>query len=166
MWLNLYILIFIILSFFSPTFNHTQRLPFPRHRLAGWLQVQIAPSSSSIAVSVIPEGVAQEVQALAALLQVQHASLFAVDMQPQPSFQFAFDPSPQLWADIAGQYDKIVRIANQLCLGPLRRSIRPLEQVVEPVPLDVAQQRTPHAYFRSAPVIAPHRRGLALSRRL
>src|SRR5207249_7998312 len=102
MWLNLYILIFIILSFFSPTFNHTQRLPFLRHRLAGWLQVQIAPSSSSIAVSVIPEGVAQEVQALAALLQVQHASLFAVDMQPQPSFQFAFDPSPQLWADIAG----------------------------------------------------------------
>ncbi|PYJ55217.1 MAG: hypothetical protein DME24_25235 [Verrucomicrobia bacterium] len=26
MWLNLYILIFIILSFFSPTFNHTQTL--------------------------------------------------------------------------------------------------------------------------------------------
>src|SRR2546428_5769990 len=62
-----------------------QRLPLPRHRLAGWLQVQIAPSSSSILVSFIPEGVAQEVQALAALLQVQHASLFAVDMQPQPS---------------------------------------------------------------------------------
>ena len=32
-----------------------QRLPLPRHRLAGWLEVQVAPGSSSILVSVIPE---------------------------------------------------------------------------------------------------------------
>jgi hypothetical protein len=33
----------------------TQRLPFPRHRLAGWLQVPVAPAAP-VLVAVIPKG--------------------------------------------------------------------------------------------------------------
>ena len=73
--------------------------------------------------------------------------------------------SPQLRADVASQHDKVVGIANQLCLGPLPRSIPPLKQVVEPVQVDVGQQRTEHASLRSAPVVASHRRRLAALRR-
>src|SRR5438105_15324726 len=124
-----------------------QRLPLPRHRLRGWLQVPVAPAAP-VLVAVIPEGVAQKVQALADLLQVQHARFLAVDLQPQPPFQFALDPSAQLWADVACQYDKVASIASQLCLGPLRRSIPTLQQVVKPVQVDVGQLRTGHTSFR------------------
>src|SRR3989442_1605195 len=125
-----------------------QRLPFPRHRLAGWLQVQVT-LGPSILVLVIPKGVAQKIQTLAGLSHIQHASLFPVDLQPQPSFQFALNPAAQLRADVASQYDKTVRIAYQVCLGPLRRSIGPLKQVVEPVQVDVGQQGTQDASLRS-----------------
>src|SRR5438445_6126763 len=50
-------------------------------------------------------------------------------------------------------YDKVVGVANQLCLGPLRRSIPPFKQVVKPVQVDVGQQRTEHASLRSASVV-------------
>src|SRR6266567_504577 len=142
-----------------------QRLPFPRQRFARGLQVQVAPGSSSVLVLVVTEGVAQKVQALAGVSQVQHTSLFAVDLQPQPAFQFALNPAPQSRTDMAGQYDEVVRVANQLRLGPLRRSIRPLKEVVKPVQVDVGQQWTQDAPLRGAPVIAPHRRRFAVSRR-
>src|SRR5438132_10082204 len=32
-----------------------QRLPFPRHRFAGWLEIEVAAGSSVILVSVIPQ---------------------------------------------------------------------------------------------------------------
>src|SRR6266705_608941 len=79
----------------------SQRFPFPCHRLARWPQVPVS-LWPPIPVAIIPKGVTQKVQALASLSQVQHASLFAVDLQPQPSFQFAFDPAAQLRADVAG----------------------------------------------------------------
>src|SRR6266496_5944309 len=141
-----------------------QLLSFPLHRLARWFQVPVS-LGPPIAVAVIPKGVAQKVQALAARAQIQHASLLAVDLQPQPAFQFALDPAPQSRADVTGQYDKVVRIADQLRFGPLSRPVRPLKQVVEPVPVEVGQQRTQDASLRSAPVIAPHRRGFAVLRR-
>ena len=115
------------------------RFSFSGHRLARRLQIPVA-LRSPILVEVISEGVAQKIQALAGLSQVQHASLFAIELQPQPSFEFAPDPSAQLRTDVASQYDEVVRVANQLCPGPLRRSIRPLKPVVEPVQVDVGQQ--------------------------
>jgi hypothetical protein len=83
-----------------------QRLSLPCHRFARWLQVQVAPGSSSILVWVIPKGVVRKIQALAGLSQVQHASLLAVDLQAQPSFQFALHPAAQLWADVAAKTSK------------------------------------------------------------
>ena len=86
----------------------SQRFPFPCHRLIRWPQVPVS-LWPPIPVAVIPKGVTQKVQALAGLSQVQHASLLAVDLQAQPSFQLAFDPAAQLRADVAGQYDKVSR---------------------------------------------------------
>src|ERR1043165_4975286 len=134
----------------------TQRFSFPRHRFLRGLQVPVALVAST-PIPVIPKGVAQEIQALPGLLHIQHASLLPVDLQPQPSFQFTFDPAPQLRTDVASQYDEVVRVANQLCPGPLRRSIRPFKQVVEPVQVDVGQQRTQDSSLRGASVVEMHR---------
>src|SRR5258708_10590735 len=142
----------------------SQRFSFPCHRLSRWPQVPVS-LWPPIPVAVIPKGVPQKVQALAGLSQVQHASLLAVNLQVQPSFQLALDPAAQPRADIAGQYHKVVGIAYQLCLGPLRRSIRSLEQVVKPVQVDVGQQRTQDAPLRSAPLVAPHGRRFPILRR-
>src|SRR5258705_3850052 len=125
-----------------------QRLPFPLHRFAGGLQVKIEPRSSPMLVEVVPERKAQEVQALARVSQVQNASLLTVDLQPQPPFQFAFNPATQFRADRSGQYDKVVRVANQLRLGPLRRSVLPFKQLVDPVQVDIGQQWTQDASLR------------------
>src|SRR6266516_223788 len=141
-----------------------QRVWFPRHRFLRGLQVPVAFVAST-PIPFIPKGVAQEIQALPGLLHIQHASLLPVDLQPQPSFQFTFDPAPQLRTDVASQYDEVVRVANQLCPGPLRRSIRPLKPVVEPVQVDVGQQRTQDSSLRGASVVATHRRRFSFSRR-
>jgi hypothetical protein len=86
----------------------SQRLPLSRHRFARGLQVEVALGSSSILVAVIPKGVAQKIQALARLAQVQYTRLVAVDLHTQPSFRFALNPVAQLGADVAGQNDKVV----------------------------------------------------------
>src|SRR2546428_11398763 len=99
----------------------TQRLPFPRHRLAGWLQVPVAPGSP-VLVSVIPKGVAQKIQALTDLSQVQHARFLAVDLQPQPPLQFALDPAAQLWAAVAGPNHKSAGLPNNPFPCPLPRA--------------------------------------------
>src|SRR5947207_13746114 len=46
MWLNLYILIFIILSFFSPTFNHTHLQLLQRAHLGSTTIVEASRSLS------------------------------------------------------------------------------------------------------------------------
>src|SRR6266498_3828742 len=142
----------------------SQRFSFPCHRLTRWPQVPVS-LWPPIPVAVIPKGVAQKIQALAGLSQIQHASLLAVNLQVQPPFQLPFDPAAQPRADITGQYDKVVGIAYQLCFGPLRRSIRSLKQVVEPVQVEVGQQRTEHSALRRPSVVAPHRRRFPVLRR-
>jgi len=52
----------------------SQRFAFPGQRLGRWPQVPVA-LWPPIPVAVIPKGVAQEVQALAGLAQIQHTSL-------------------------------------------------------------------------------------------
>ena len=98
----------------------------------------------------------------ARLPQIHHPGFLPVDLQSQPAFQFAFDPVPQSRTDVARQHHEVVRIADQLGLGPLRRSVRSVKHVVEPVQIDVGQQRTKHPALRRAPVVALHRRRLDL----
>src|ERR1039458_6546950 len=61
----------------------SHRFPLPRLRFGRGLQVPVA-LRSPILVAVVPKGVAQKVQTLTGLPQVQHTSLFAVELQPQP----------------------------------------------------------------------------------
>jgi hypothetical protein len=145
-------------------YDLAQHLSFPCHRLAAGMQVPVALRSTK-SISVKPKGVAKKIKALAGLPQIQYASFVAVDLQAQPAFQFALNPAAQLGADVAGQHDKIVRVAHEFCLGPLRRSVIPLEQVVKPVQVDVGQQWAEDASLGRTSVVAPYsRRCVALRR--
>src|SRR5260370_11603317 len=134
-----------------------QRLPFARQRFAGGLQVQVAPGSSSVLVLVVTEGVAQEVQALAGVSQVQHTSLFAVDLQPQPAFQFALNPAPQSRTDMAGPHNQSVPPAGPLPPCPLPRAPPPLKRGGQTNPGECCPQTNPNAPLPGGPRLAPPR---------
>src|SRR5207247_7008887 len=108
--------------------------------------------------TVIPEGEAQKVQALVRAPHVYHPRFLAVELQPQPAFQFAFDEALQTRTDVPRQHHKIVSIAYQFGVGPLCRAIRPMKHPVEPVKIDVRQQWTEHSALRRAPLVAPESR--------
>src|SRR5215469_950675 len=54
----------------------SQHFLFPQNRFARWLKVPVA-SSTAVLVEVVSEGVAQKVQALTGLLQVNHPRFLA-----------------------------------------------------------------------------------------
>src|SRR3974377_2427521 len=76
-----------------------QCLVFPQPRFVRGMQVPVTLLPPILVVNQ-PERVTQKIQALAGLPQVQLASLLPVDLQPQPSFQLALNPAPQLGTDI------------------------------------------------------------------
>src|SRR2546423_13358866 len=105
-----------------------QRLPFPRHRFARRCQGPVALGPTKLVVHQ-PKGIAQKVQALTRLPQINDPSLFPVDLQAQPALQLPFDPAPQLPTDISGLDHEVIRITNEFRLGPLRRSVLPCKQM-------------------------------------
>src|SRR6185437_2865014 len=66
-----------------------QLVPFPLHRLDRRTEVQIAPIPA-MAVLVVPEHVAKEVQAFAFVLQLDRTCLLTVDSKTQPRLQRLF----------------------------------------------------------------------------
>src|SRR6267143_4372863 len=135
---------------------------FPSHCFARGRQIPV-PLVSAQPVSVVPEGVAQEVQALARYLQVHYPRLLAVELQPEPPLQFAFDKALQWRTDVSRQHHKIIGIPYQFGFGPSCRAIRPVKHPVKPVQVDVGQQRTQDSALRRGVSVAPDSRWLALS---
>ena len=129
-----------------------QRLPLAGQRLGRGFQVQI-PVVAAVEVSVEPEGVAQKVQARLGFFQFHHPRLFPVHRQSQPPFQLGLKEAPQSLALIPRQHHKVVRIPHQLGLGPLGRPVGALKRFVEPVQIDVRQQRRNNSALRCAPVV-------------
>src|SRR5258708_3442291 len=105
----------------------THRFPFPLPRFARGLPVPVT-MSPTMPVSVQPKGVAQKIQALTGLLQVQCPGLFPVDPQVQPAFQFALNPVPQLRTDITSHDHYVIRVANQLRFVPRFRPTASLQE--------------------------------------
>ena len=123
--------------------HRPQLIPLPLQRLARRRHVQIA-MPTPFQVAVVSERVSQKVQVRLLLAQVHHARLLTVDLQPHPGFQLLLDIPAQVRGHIARQHDKIVGVTHQFRLRPAGRPLRAVEHLVEPVQVQIRQQRRNH----------------------
>jgi len=99
-----------------------------------------------------PEGVAQKVQARLGSLS-SHARLSRFTRQSQPPSSCLNEPRSPL-ALIPRQHHKSSAYRTSLALAHWGRPVGAVETLVEPVQVDVRQQRRNHAALRCAPVVA------------
>src|SRR5216684_5467636 len=85
-------------------------------------------------VVVVAKRESQKVQTRSFLPQVDYPRLLPIDLQPQPSLDFRFNPAGQLFALEVRQHNQIVGIAHQFGFSPPGWTIGPMKQHVEPMP--------------------------------
>lgn len=95
---------------------------------------------ASVEVTIVSERKTQEVDVRPRLIQVHHASFLAIDRQFEPAFELTLHPISETLSLMSGQDDEIVRIADDLRLRPVRRAVRSVESLLEPVQVDVRKQ--------------------------
>src|SRR5262249_13579185 len=110
------------------------------HRLCRGKHVEIALGSSE-EIAVVSQRKSQKVQALTRFVQLDDSRLLAVDGALESPLQHSLDPRDQLPGLIARQYHKVVRVPHQLGVGPATGTIRAVEQFLEPMQIQVRQQR-------------------------
>ncbi len=86
--------------------------------------VPISPLTP-LQVVIVSKREPRKLQTRSCLLQIHHARLLPIDLQPQPAFQFRLDPAPQTTALIARQHHEIVGMPHHLGLRPLSRGGAP-----------------------------------------
>src|SRR5712691_471287 len=140
-----------------PTARHLSQLrPLSRQRLRRRANIQVFPPAP-FQVQVVPKRVSQKVQARSFFLQVHHPRLLPVDLQSHPGFYLFFDPLFKLRAYIARQHHKVIRITHQFRPCPVCRSLSPMEHHVEPMQVQVRQQRRYYSALWRSLLRAPHR---------
>src|ERR1035437_7237195 len=120
-----------------------QLLPFLLQGFRRRTHIQIPPPAP-VQVLVVAERESQKVQSRSFFLQMHHPGLFPIDLQPQPTFEFRFNPARQTSPLVARQHHEIVGIAHQLGPRPLNWSIGPMKQLVEPMQVYITEQRRNH----------------------
>src|SRR5260370_23656059 len=146
-----------------------QLLPLSLDRLLRRKHIQVVPVSP-FAVAVVPKRVSQKVQTGSLLPQVHPPRLIPIDLQLELAFQSRFDELDALRSHLFRQRHKIVRIAHQLDIGSPSRPLRTVKQGVEPVQIQVRQQRRGYPTLRRSflrpvpytaspppPTLLPHR---------
>ena len=100
----------------------SQLLTLTNNRLLGGKDIQIT-LITTIQITVVAEAETQKIQPGTDATQVDYSSLVAVQRQTQPPFERLPNPFLQTVPLIAGQNYKIIRITNQLGIGPKRRTV-------------------------------------------
>src|SRR6266568_2105002 len=140
-----------------PAARHLSQLcPFPRQRLRRRAHVQVFPPAP-FQVQVVPKRVSQKVQARSFFLQVHHPRLLPVDLQSHPGLYLLFDPLFKLRTHIARQHHKVIRITHQFRPSPVCRSLSPMKHHVEPMQVQVRQQRRYYSAWWGSLLRASHR---------
>src|SRR4026207_1504998 len=116
-----------------------QRLALLTDRLRRREHVQI--SARAGAAAVVSKGISQKIQAGSSCLEIDYPRLVPIERQSHPLLQFRFDESAHTRGLISGQYNKVVRIPDQLRVCPLPRSVGTMKHRIEPVQIDIRQQR-------------------------
>jgi len=101
-------------------------------------------------VAFVTEREAQEVQAGLGLVHPHHARLSTIDRQPEAIFEGGLDPLPKRASLAACQHNEVIRVADKFRVGPRAGSVRTVEQHLEPVQVDVRQQRGDRSSNKSA----------------
>jgi hypothetical protein len=122
------------------TRHFVQLFPFPPERLLRRKHVQVLPMTS-FQIVVVPKRKPQKIQTRALFPQVHHPRLFPIDLQLEFTFQPRFDELDGFRSHLFGQRDEIIGVAHQLDIGPSRRPLRTVKQSVEPMQVQVREQR-------------------------
>src|SRR5664279_852225 len=89
-----------------PMIGHlVQLLPLLLQRFRRRTHIEVPPPAP-LQVLVVAERESQKVQTPSFFLQVQHPRFLPIDLQPEPSFEFRFNPTRQTTALIARQHHK------------------------------------------------------------
>lgn len=98
----------------------TKRLPNPFERLGGRLHTDVGSQSDQ--ASLPPEGVAEEVEGVTHLPQLDDLRLLSVQHEPQPPLNRLLDEGDDLWAHPFRHDDEVVGVPDEPGLGPRGRA--------------------------------------------
>src|ERR1039457_446636 len=127
-----------------PMIGHlVQLFPFLLQSFRRRTHIEIPPSAPLQAL-VVAERESQKVQTRSFFLQIHHPRFLPIDLQPQPAFEFRFNPTRQASSLIARQHHEVVGIAHHLGTRPLGWPIGSMKQLVEPMQIHVTEQRRNH----------------------
>src|SRR6266404_827851 len=118
----------------------TQLVPRSGQSLVRSKHVQIAPVAA-VQVAVVAERESQEGQTRVRSVHLHHLGLLPVQREPEAAFEQRFHPLDESRRLEAGQDHEVIRIANELRLGPGRRTVGPMKRLFEPVQVQVRQER-------------------------
>src|SRR5664280_754877 len=130
-----------------------QLFPFLLQSFRRRTHIQIPPSAPLQAL-VVAERESQKVQTRSFFLQIHHPRFLPIDLQPQPAFEFRFNPPRPASPLLARQHHEVVGIAHQLGPRPLGWPIGSMKQLVEPMQVQVTEQRRNHPALGS-PLAGP-----------
>ena len=124
-------------------------------RLFGRCHIQV-PVAASHQVAIVPERVAQKIHAGSGVSEVDHLGFRSVQLKVQPGFNLFLDEPGQPSTLIAGQHHEIIRIAHKVRFGPNRRATGCIENLLEPVQIDIGQKRRDHTTLRRSLIASGH----------
>src|SRR5450756_2176057 len=102
------------------------------------------PPPAPLQVLVVAERESQKVQTRSFFLQIYHPRFLPIDLQSQPAFEIRFNPARQTSPLIARQHHKIVGVTHQLGPRPLGWPLGSMKQLVEPMQVQITEQRRNH----------------------
>src|SRR5690349_7270506 len=117
-----------------------QLLPFPLDGFLRRKHIQIF-ATAAFSVAIPSKCVSQKVQTRSLLPQIHYPRLFPVDLQLELAFQPRLDKLDRLRSHLLRQRHKIIGVTYQLDIGLSSRPLRTVKQSVEPVQIQVGQQR-------------------------
>jgi hypothetical protein len=116
-------------------------IPFPGKRFLRREHVQVSLLPVPVQTTVKTKREPQKVQGLSNLLKPNDSGLLPIDLQIHPGFQLLLNPPNQPLTLISSQDNKIITVAHQPSTRPVGWSIRPVKRSIEPVQVDIGQQR-------------------------
>jgi hypothetical protein len=124
-----------------PTIDHpSKRFPLGLQCLGrrGYIQV---PKSATSKVPIVSERETQKVQTGSRLPKVDNLGLCSIQFQTKPGFDLRLDIVTQSTALIPGKHHKIVRIADDVRLGPATRTAGRIKHLLKPMEVYICQKR-------------------------